>query len=464
MLREALQSTRVRLLAWVLVPVIMVLSLTLVTAWSMLTQQQNQAIDGHLSREAGELQILATKAIDPKTDTTFTSAKGLLELYVQRTVPDPNETMFVVVNGSVISRTTDTPAVRLDQDPEFLALVNQVTKAGFGNYQTAVGNARYIVVPIVSPDERGALVGIIFSDLESKQISDLLYRFALIVLLSLIAAAAVGWLVAGRVLRPITKVRQTAHEIGASDLSKRIADTSGGTELMQLAAEFNLMLDRIQESFEINKQFVDDAGHELRTPLTIISGHLELMEADPSQADSSMLIVKDELSRMSRIVRDLQTLTKSSQPDFIKCTEIRLVDLGDELFVKASQLGNRNWSLGEIPESSWSLDRERITQAILQISENAIRFTSDGDPIRIDIQLAGKGVEISVSDSGPGIPEASRDKITERFVRGDAQANSGQGAGLGLALVSAIAVGHGGKLVIGDSEFGGAKVTLRIPR
>ena len=464
MLREALQSTRVRLLAWVLVPVIMVLSLTLVTAWSMLTQQQNQAIDGHLSREAGELQILATKAIDPKTDTTFTSAKGLLELYVQRTVPDPNETMFVVVNGSVISRTTDTPAVRLDQDPEFLALVNQVTKAGFGNYQTAVGNARYIVVPIVSPDERGALVGIIFSDLESKQISDLLYRFALIVLLSLIAAAAVGWLVAGRVLRPITKVRQTAHEIGASDLSKRIADTSGGTELMQLAAEFNLMLDRIQESFEINKQFVDDAGHELRTPLTIISGHLELMEADPSQADSSMVIVKDELSRMSRIVRDLQTLTKSSQPDFIKCTEIRLVDLGDELFVKASQLGNRNWSLGEIPESSWSLDRERITQAILQISENAIRFTSDGDPIRIDIQLAGKGVEISVSDSGPGIPEASRDKITERFVRGDAQANSGQGAGLGLALVSAIAAGHGGKLVIGDSEFGGAKVTLRIPR
>jgi signal transduction histidine kinase len=167
---------------------------------------------------------------------------------------------------------------------------------------------------------------------------------------------------------------------------------------------------------------------------------------------------------MSRIVRDLQTLTKSSQPDFIKRTEIRLVDLGDELFVKASQLGNRDWSLGEIPEASWSLDRERITQAILQVSENAIRFTSDGDPIRIDIQLVGKGVEISVSDSGPGIPEASRDRITERFVRGEAQANSGQGAGLGLALVSAIAVGHGGKLVIGDSEFGGAKVTLRIPR
>ena len=464
MLKDLLQSSRVRLLAWVLVPVVMVLSLTLVTAWSMLTTQQNQSIDGHLGREAEELQVLAERAIDPNTDTNFTSARGLLELYIQRTVPDPNETMFVMVNGAVISRTTDTPPVRLDQDPEFLELVSGANKAGFGNYPTAVGNARYIVVPITGQAERGALIGVIFSDVESQQITNLLYRFALIVMLSLIAAAAVGWLVAGRVLRPITNVRQTAHEIGASDLTKRIAETSGGTELKQLAAEFNLMLDRIQESFEINKQFVDDAGHELRTPLTIISGHLELMEADPSQADSSMLIVKDELSRMSRIVRDLQTLTKSSQPDFVKRTEIRLVDLGDELFVKASQLANRDWSLGEIPDASWSLDRERITQAILQISENAVRFTSDSDPIRIDIQLAGNNVEVSVSDSGPGIPEASRDRITERFVRGEAQANSGQGAGLGLALVSAIAVGHGGKLVIGDSEFGGAKVTLRLPR
>ena len=318
MLKDLLQSSRLRLLAWVLVPVVMVLSLTLITAWSMLTTQQNQSIDGHLSREAQELQVLAEKAIDPSTDAKFASAKGLLDLYIQRTVPDPNETMFVMVNGSVISRTTDTPPVRLDQDVEFLELVTGVSKAGFGNYDTSVGNARYIVVPILGEGESGALVGIIFSDLESMQITDLLYRFAMIVLLSLIAAAAVGWLVAGRALRPVTNVRQTAHEIGASDLTKRISGTSGGTELKQLAAEFNLMLDRIQESFEINKQFVDDAGHELRTPLTIISGHLELMETDPSQTESSMLIVKDELDRMSRIVRDLQTLTRSSQPDFIK--------------------------------------------------------------------------------------------------------------------------------------------------
>ena len=286
----------------------------------------------------------------------------------------------------------------------------------------------------------------------------------MIVLLSLIAAAAVGWLVAGRVLRPITNVRQAAHEIGASDLTKRISESSGGTELKQLAAEFNLMLDRIQESFEINKQFVDDAGHELRTPLTIISGHLELMETDPSQTESSMLIVKDELDRMSRIVRDLQTLTRSSQPDFIKTSEVNLADLGDELFVKASQLGDRNWSLGEISKNSWSLDRERITQAILQISENAIRFTKDNDPIRLDILTDDKSLEVSVSDSGTGIPEASRQRITQRFVTGNSSTNSGHGAGLGLALVTAIAEGHGGELVIGDSDLGGAKVTLKIPR
>ena len=164
MLKALFQSSRLRLLAWVLVPVVMVLSLTLITAWSMLTAQQNQAIDGHLSREAQELQVLAEKAIDPSTDANFTSAKGLLELYIQRTVPDPNETMFVMVNGSVISRTTDTPPVRLDQDPEFLELVTGSSAAGFGNYETSVGNARYVVVPILGKGQSGALVGIIFSD------------------------------------------------------------------------------------------------------------------------------------------------------------------------------------------------------------------------------------------------------------------------------------------------------------
>lgn len=464
MFGDFLQSTRARLLALVLIPVIMVLALTLATAWTMLSQQQQQSIDGHLTREARELEILANKAIDPVTDARFTSARGLLGLYIQRTVPDPNETMFVMVNGQVLARTTDTPPVRLDQDAAFIQKVNSVQRASYGNYSTAAGNARYIVVPIQGAGDQGALVGVIFSDLESKQITDLLYRFALIIVLALIAATAVGWLVTGRALQPIRTIRTTAHEIGAKDLSKRIQKSSGGTELNQLVAEFNLMLDRIQESFLATKSFVDDAGHELRTPLTIITGHLELIETDPTQERASMKIVKDELSRMSRIVKDLQTLTKSSQPDFIELAQVNLQELGDELLVKASQLADRNWQIGEISETIWQLDRERITQAVLQLAENATKFTQGGERILIEIAPGARSLDISVSDEGPGILPADRQRLQERFVKGPANSGRSQGAGLGLSVVAAIAHGHGGTLEVGESKFGGAKMTLRIPR
>ncbi|MCF8529035.1 MAG: HAMP domain-containing histidine kinase [Aquiluna sp.] len=465
MMRLALlRSTRVRLLAWVLVPVLLVLVLTLFTAWFMLTQQQQQSIDGHLQREATELQVLANKAIDPKTDAPFETARGVLELYIQRTVTDPNETMFVIVNGQVLARTTDTPPVRLDQDPMFLEIANSMTKAGFGNFSTDVGNARFIVVPVIGESDSGALVGVIFSDRQSQEITDLLYRFALIVFLSLIAATAVGWLVAGRALRPINEITTTAHEIGAHDLTRRISKSKAGSELNKLVDEFNLMLGRIEETVASNKQFVDDAGHELRTPLTVISGHLELIESDPTQRESSMEIVKDELSRMSRLVKDLQTLTKVTQPDFIQTKPVKLSDLGDELLVKASQLGDRNWELSDIPKQSWNLDRERVTQAVLQLAENACRFTNEGDLIRVEILTSVNNVAISVSDSGPGVPKDQRETIKERFVRGSNPKSDSGGAGLGLAVVSAIAKGHGGELLISDSDLGGAKFTLQLPR
>lgn len=462
--KALMQSTRVRLLAWVLVPVLMVLSLTLMTAWFMLTNQQQQSIDAHLTREANELEILASKAINPATDELFQSAEGVLALYIQRTVPDPNETMFVIVNGKVHSRTTDVPAVRLDQDSQFLEIVNGMERAGLGNFPTEVGNARFIVVPVTGVSDSGALVGVIFSDLESADIRDLLSRFALIVFFALVAAIAVGWLVTGRALRPINQISSAANEINANDLSRRIEASAAGSEINELVAEFNLMLDRIEETFASNKQFVDDAGHELRTPLTVITGHLELIEADPSQRDSSMRIVKDELARMSRIVKDLQTLTKLNQPDFVVMADVNLRDLGDELFVKASQLADRNWQLGDVPETIVLLDRERITQAVLQLCENASRFTSPNDSILIDVELRDAFIEISVSDSGPGIPLEMRENIKKRFVRGARGNTDSSGAGLGLAVVTAIAQGHGGELLIEDSGFGGARLVIRVPR
>jgi len=472
-----LKSTRVRILAWVLVPVVMVLVLTLATSWTMLITDKQAEIDDHLSREATELALLATEGIDPVTSKPFASAESLLNLYISRTMTDNNETMFIVVDGQPVARTSDNPVTRLDRDNEFLTLVNTKTTTTLSSYESEVGTIRYIVVPVVTDLDSGALVGIIFQDLEFQAVRDMIARLALIVLLALLSAAAVGWIVAGRVLRPISHLRDAAHQINESDLNRTIDAAGSGTELEELAQEFNLMLARLQESFEVQRQFVDDAGHELRTPLTVISGHFDLIEADPSQRDASMLIIRDELERMSRMVRDLQALTRSNQSDFIKVAQANLSDLADALFVKASALADRDFSLAVQDKASskqaadpatnqatsWVLDEQRITQAVLQLVSNAVSHTTQGQEIRITISHKADQLEIAVEDAGSGIPLEARDRVTKRFSRGSEAARKGEGAGLGLALVSAIATAHGGELAITDSDLGGARVALLLP-
>ena len=452
-------STRVKILAWILVPVALVMT-TLIGTITYLTLAENaREIDQHLAREASELELLAQNAIDPDTGTSFTSAGDLLSLYISRTIPDPHETMFIVVDGVVTARTTDDPEVRLERDPRFLSLVTSAQSLTFGNYETEEGTARYLVVPVSSAADSGQLVAIIFAEEYSAPLTELIARFALIAMFSLIGVGIVGWVVAGRVMAPISVLRKTAHDVAEDDLSRRIPVRGGNSELDQLAAEFNNMLDRIQNAFQSQARFVDDAGHELRTPLTIVMGHFELMETDPKQAKTSLPIIKDELNRMSRLVQDLQTLTKSSSPSFVQFQVVDLDQLATELEGKALALGAKKLTVSA-PSAPFTLDPERITQAILQLVENSLKHAGARAKIQIDFEL-GEALEISVSDSGPGVESEDLEKLFLPFFRAKGKVDL-EGSGLGLALVKAIAEAHNGQVVAGKSELGGLKITLKI--
>ena len=458
-MRSLLSSTRVKILAWILVPVALVMT-TLIGAITYLTLSENsREIDQHLAREANELQLLSQNAIDPDTGTSFDSARDLLSLYITRTVPDPHETMFIMVDGVVTARTTDTPEVRLERDPNFLNIVTGATELTFGNYQTSEGTARYLVVPVTSERDSGQLVAIIFAAEYSAPITELITRFALIALFSLIGVGVVGWVVAGRVMAPISLLRKTAHEVAGDDLSRRIPVRGGNSELDQLAGEFNTMLDRIQTAFQSQARFVDDAGHELRTPLTIVMGHFDLMETDPKQAKTSLPIIKDELKRMSRLVRDLQTLTKSSSPNFVQRQLVDLDQFASDLEGKALLLGAKNLQISA-PQIPYSLDPERITQAVLQLVENSVKHAGVSAKIEVAFE-ANDALEISVSDSGPGVKPEDLEKLFLPFFRAKGKADL-EGSGLGLALVKAIAEGHNGQVRAESSEHGGLKITLRI--
>lgn len=458
------RSTRLRILGWVLIPVLVVLVVTWLAAWWLLTQRLNERIDTELAGEVSELRLLAADGIDPRTGAKFNDVSELLELHIERSIPDPNETMFVLVDGQVVSRSSDQPAVRLDLDPALVTAADAKDGVIYGDLDTTAGDVRWVAVPVQAGQQRGVFVVGIFADLEGSDLAQIMGRLALVGGVALVLAAGVGWLVAGRVLSPLRDMRDTAQAISDEDMSRRIPieANSSGDELADLAQTFNEMLDRLEDGYRAQRAFIDDAGHELRTPLTIAQGNLELLDsADPEDRQATVSLVLDELGRMNRIVRDLQTLTQANSPDFVRCEPVDLPVLMDELLVKCGALADRDWQLTDVPDVPVMVDRQRITQAALQLAQNATRHTEMDDVITLSAEVAGTSLLISVADSGPGIAPEDRERVLQRFQRaGDVD---GEGAGLGLALVAAITQAHHGDVEISESRWGGAKVTLVLP-
>ena len=444
-----------------MLPVVLLVTILLTAISSLVLSEQAREVDGHLTREALELKLLAETAIDPNTGLEITDPRTLLELYISRTIPDPNETMFVLVDGVVVSRTTDAPAIRLDRDVDFLNEVEGLDSATFGDWPTTSGNARYLVVPVNSSQTQGALVAVIFSDLESAPIRELLVRFTIISIASLVGMAAIGFLVAGRIFKPIRDLTTFVQEIKEEKLQGRIPTEGTNNEVDQLAVEFNRMLDRLELAFNSQKEFVDVAGHELRTPLTIIRGHLDLMRQNPSESETSLAIVDDELKRMSRLVTDLQTLTNSSNPDFIKLDTVNLHDFAEDLRAKVRTMSERS-ILVKATGLEAQFDSQRMSQAILQLVENALKYTQASDEIQISIEAQKDSLDFIVDDGGPGIDEQLAQTILDPFVRGK-QTQNIAGSGIGLSVVRAIAKGHEGEVSVSTSPLGGARFIIRIP-
>jgi signal transduction histidine kinase len=332
-------------------------------------------------------------------------------------------------------------------------------------YESTAGTVWYTAVPVsVAGDSRpGHFVVAIFYDRHRDDIVDAVRVVGLTALAALALAGGAGWFVAGRVLAPIRLVRQTAAQISdSSDLTRRL-DVPGEDDVAALAATFNHMLDRLEQAFAVQRHFVDDAGHELRTPITVIRGHLELMGDDPADRAETLALVTDELDRMNRMVDDLLTLAKAEQPGFLAIEEVELADLTVSVVAKARALGERRWRVDEVAEARMPADRQRLTQALMQLAANAVRHTEEGDLIAVGSAVRDRSVELWVRDSGPGVAPADRERIFRRFMRGAGRTGAHDGAGLGLAIVTTIAEAHGGTVTVVDAPGGGACFVMTVP-
>nr|WP_232523723.1 HAMP domain-containing sensor histidine kinase [Nocardioides sp. MAH-18] len=286
--------------------------------------------------------------------------------------------------------------------------------------------------------------------------------YAIVALLVLLLVTAAAFWLSGRLLAPLRTLRETADDITETDLSQRLPVT-GNDDITALTRTFNGMLDRLEAAFVGQRQFLDDAGHELKTPLTVLRGHLELLDPDnPDDVAETRLLLLDEIDRMARLVGDLILLAKSDRPDFLRPRQVDVGALTADVVAKARGLGDREWIVDAVADAEVEADEQRLTQALLQLADNAVKHTAPGDPVAIGSATTGADVRIWVRDTGPGVPAADRQLIFERFGR-SAVPPGDEGFGLGLSIVGAIVRAHGGTVAVEDARPG-ARFVLTLPR
>jgi two-component system, OmpR family, sensor kinase len=452
-LRWVPSSLRARIVAWFIgVLALSTIGLVVVT-YEVLGIRLDQRIDSELRQEAAELRALSGST-DPATGKPFASVKRIFDVYLVRNVPSRNEALITFLAGEPYLRSRQVVPYRLDGDPELVARWAGLKETSRGGVSTPAGRVEYLAIPLKAGGETGGVfVAAVFRDRTMSEVEDsAIFAAGAVGLGVLLLGSLLAWRLADRVVQPVTALTRTARSISETDLSGRIP-AHGRDEVAQLATTFNEMLDRLEHAFAAQRRFADDASHELKTPLTIVRGHLELLDDDPVERSQTLALVTDELDRMSRIVEDLLLLAGRDEPDFLSLETVDVGDLTDALVANAKALAHREWVLDVRGQGVIVADRQRLVQAVVQLAENAARYSGPDDPIAIGSIVSGGEARFWIRDRGPGIPDHERTAIFERFRRGTGTGRSG-GAGLGLAIVKAIAEAHKGRVELETSSSG----------
>ena len=296
--------------------------------------------------------------------------------------------------------------------------------------------------------------------------SDVEKTFFLVGGATLVAALLAGYLLAARTASPLHRFAETAAEIDAGDLAPRLKSSPGdAAELRILAEAFNHMLDRLDQAFSRQRQFVSDASHELRSPLTAIRGQLEVLARleKPSEQEVHRVetVALREIGRVERLVEDMLSLARLEEGDGPSLQEVSAAGFLREL-VDARQ--SDDGRVGDLAEGTIQLDPDLVAQVVRNLLDNAERHAGEGR-VLLSARAAGSSLVVSVDDDGPGIPPADRERVFDRFHRRDsARDRASGGSGLGLGIARAIVVAHGGRIWVDDSPLGGARVSFSLPR
>ncbi|WP_067433783.1 sensor histidine kinase [Nocardioides jensenii] len=455
-------SVRVRITATVAVLVALALASAGGIIYALESARLESTAADQADQEIAEFRQLQQQGTDPTTAKPFANVEDLLYVFLQRNVPSDDELFAAWLDDRPkYESTADHPG--FSDSSEFREIVRKHLRDGGSEHlDSRAGEILVTVQPVRGNRSSGALVVVTFLDDARSDLNSLMRTYAIVSLLSLGLISALAAWQAGRLLAPLREMNRTAREISDTDLSLRLSET-GNDDITALTRTVNDMLARLEASFTNQREFLDAAGHELKTPLTVLRGHLELLDADdPEEVAETRALLLDEVDRMARLVGDLILLAKSARPDFVTRSAVELGPFTATVLAKARGLGDRTWTIDGTSHRTVLLDEQRITQALLQLADNAVKHTTAGDTVAIGSADEGDRIELWVRDTGHGVRREDRTRIFDKFARSTVLRGD-DGFGLGLSIVRAVVEAHGGTVAVEDAVPRGALFRISLP-
>jgi heavy metal sensor kinase len=438
------------------------------TAYGLLEYSLSRDMDTALNGVAGVLaqraQVGAAKFFPSDVDELFRRFFGFSPL-------DRHFEMFDPL-GRPDPRQPPSLSSELPLSPK--ALKNALQ--GLATFETVESTGSYPVRVLTMPVIRaGRVTNLVQLGMSLENMYKTRRRFlaimAAVLPFALLLAGGGGWLLARRTLKPVDIMTQAARRISGEHLGERLQETGSGDELDRLAKTLNDMLGRLDDAFHQMRQFSADASHELQTPLTILKGEMEVALRSPRSPEDYRRVLAsglEEIDRISRLVEGLLLLARADAG--VLRLDLRPVELQELLQEICEQMkvvaDDRSVGLQTASMELVSIqgDREHLRRLLLNLVDNAIKYTPEGGSVTLSLQSEGKWATVRISDTGIGLSKDEQERIFTRFYRAvEARTQREGGAGLGLCIALSIAEAHGGRIQVESTPGQGSIFTVFLP-
>lgn len=469
------QTTRVgarwRIVWWILATTGLTLLVVIVSVRSILVQQVAEVANAEIVQEADEFRVFAATATDPVTHEPFGSASELLESYLTIQTPATGEVLIGVVGNEVlyVDNTSQDAGSALAADRERL---DQILSDGAsaGVMESPDGQVRWGQVTVTAIGDSGSqeeadLIIAHFTQADYEANDQEVLILMIVGVAGLVLAAGISWLAAGRILSPLRTMREVAESIGSHDLSGRVPVT-GRDDISELAVTLNHMLDRVDRAHASQRHFVSEVRRRISGPQIRASQAVAQLAQEATSRRQRELAVGAgaELELMREVLDDLDILAQADTPDFVQPVYVSLREITAEAYSQAvTTTQGLQWTLNSQATGRGVLDRERVLQALAQLTENAATHTPVGSNAEIGSALSEDGATVSywVANPDTDMDPEQAEALFELYRSETRDADTGMG--LGLAVVRAVADAHHGSAWVEIDPQTGTRIGLDLP-